>query len=351
MIKVLVVDDSALMRRVLTGILAEAGDMEAAVARDGEQALGLLHAFLPDVVTLDVTMPNMDGLACLNRIMIERPCPVIMLSSLTDEGADVTLTALQLGAVDFLPKPAGTVSLSADRLAPVLLEKIRNAARARVPLARRLSERVKMLRAVSPVGAPPRATLPADTVVIMGASTGGPPALDAVLSPLPASFPWPIVVAQHMPAAFTGPLARRLDRACALSVTEVTAPAKLQRGCVYVGRGDADLVLSTRAGGDVVVMAAPASAKYRWHPSVDRLVESALGTLDPSRLTGVLMTGMGNDGAATMAALRRAGGHTIAESEETAVVWGMPGELVRAGGAEEVLRLEHIAGKLQDWAR
>lgn len=374
MIKVLVVDDSALMRRVLTAIIGGEPDMDVATARDGAQALDLLHAFRPDVVTLDVTMPGMDGLACLDRIMVERPCPVVMLSSLTAAGAEVTLQALQLGAVDFIAKPAGTVSLALDELGALLIDRIRTAATARVRRAHRLTERVRARAAGALAGGKPAprpaarqsaptlpvppecaalghvAGAPADALVLVGTSTGGPPALDALLAPLPADFPWPIVVAQHMPASFTGPLARRLDRMCALRVSEVTAAVAPQPGCAYIARGDADLIFSTRAGVPVI-LAAPSRAEHRWHPSVDRMVQSAMKHVNPARLVGVLMTGMGNDGATAMTNLHRAGGRTIAEAEETAVVWGMPGELVRAGGADVVAPLGRIAAQLLDWAR
>ncbi len=385
MIKVLVVDDSALMRKVLGDILRAAGDLEVVCARDGVEAIKCLHEFQPDIVTLDVTMPRMDGLACLDRIMVERPCPVLMVSSLTEAGADVTLEAMQLGAVDFIAKPAGTISLAVDEFGPALIERVRAAARARLRRTLRLTERVRLLantrtvprhsttaRAALPCGPTPATgaapgagaatvagTLASrtvsnrlqakDSVVLVGVSTGGPPALDALLSPLPADFPWPIVVAQHMPKLFTGPLSRRLDRLCALRVMEVTRIEPLTAGTVYIGRGDADIIVAMRSGGPVV-MAAPAGAEYRWHPSVDRLVTTAMAHLASSRLIGVLMTGMGNDGAAAMTRLRQDGGQTIAEAEETAVVWGMPGELVRARGATFVTPLDAIARQLMDWA-
>jgi two-component system chemotaxis response regulator CheB len=167
-----------------------------------------------------------------------------------------------------------------------------------------------------------------------------------LLTALPATFPWPIAVAQHMPASFTGPLAKRLDRLCALSVVEVQQPMPLRAGCVYLGRGDTDIVVSRRPTG-LVVLAAPVIRDYPWHPSTDRLVRSAMQHLPASQLIGVLMTGMGHDGAQAMALLRASGGRTIAESEDTAVIWGMPGELVRAGGADWVLPLPAIAPQLQ----
>jgi two-component system chemotaxis response regulator CheB len=365
-IKLLVVDDSALMRRLLARLFTAEGDFDVEVARDGREALARLPSFAPDVITLDVEMPQMDGLACLDAIMLVRPCPVVMVSSLTTAGAETTLEAMQLGAVDFVPKPDGAISLSMDELAPVLVRTVRDASRAHVRRSLRLAERVR-LRASGGVVLPgpvapraprslstpqpiPAAPLrPSEGIVLVGCSTGGPPALDALLTRLPASFPWPVLVAQHMPVSFTGPLARRLDGICALTVVEAAAPMPIAPGHVYIGRGDADMIVSGRPGGPVVTPA-PASPEHRWHPSVDRLVSTAMQHVPATRLVGVLMTGMGNDGAAAMTRLHAGGGHTIAEAEETAVVWGMPGELVRAGGAEAVLPLDAIATRLLEWA-
>ena len=356
MIKVLVVDDSALARKLFGGVLAAESDMEVQLARNGLEALEQLERFRPDVITLDVHMPEMNGLECLDRIMVERPCRVVMVSALTAEGADATLAALRLGAVDFVPKPEGAVSLRMGQFAPRLVEKVRAAASAKLRASQRLREKVqhriggavaaRRVRLAS--GAPGAASNPAtgQGIVLVGTSTGGPPALESLLLPLPASFAWPIVIAQHMPASFTGPLARRLDGICAIRVTEVVRPTALQPGCAYVARGDADLIISRRPVG-LVAMAAPARADYPWHPSTDRLVRSAMEHLPPSQLIGVLMTGMGSDGAEAMALLRAKGGKTIAEAEETAVVWGMPGELVKAGGADFVLPLPNIADRLQ----
>ena len=360
MIKLLIADDSPLMRRLLGDIFKAQGDFQLAFARDGREALAAVHEFRPDVVTLDVNMPLMDGINCLDRIMVERPCPVVMFSSLTKANAEVTLAAMELGAVDFIAKPAGAVSLVIDELAPILVEKVRTAAKARIRRSLRLAERVRLqVKGGPPM---PRRSLPApikaplaplkalvDGVVLIGASTGGPPALDVLLSALPVEFPWPILVAQHMPSAFTGPFASRLDRLCPMNVVEVTRPQALAAGTIYIGKGDADIIVTTRPGGPMV-MAAPSLAEHRWHPSVDRLVTTAIEHLGAARLIGVLMTGMGNDGAASMTRLRESGGRTIAESEDSAVVWGMPGELVRAGGADFVVKLEEIAPLLKGWA-
>jgi two-component system chemotaxis response regulator CheB len=182
--------------------------------------------------------------------------------------------------------------------------------------------------------------------VLIGVSTGGPPALETLLTGLPETFPWPILIAQHMPASFTGAMARRLDGLCALRVTEVIHATALRPGWAYIGRGDADLIVSKRGGG-LIAMAAPSSPDHRWHPSADRLVDSAMKHLPASQMIGVLLTGMGSDGATAMATLHALGGKTIAESKETAVVWGMPGELVAAKRADWVVPLPAIAESLK----
>lgn len=358
MIRILIVEDSALMRKLLGQIFGAEDEFEIEFARDGAQALKLISSFNPDVVTLDIHMPLMDGLTCLDRIMLEHPCPVVMVSSLTEEGAEETLTALDMGAVDFIAKPAGAISLGIDELAPRLIEKVRMAASVRIRRSRRLAERVRLAQsASSPQRTPPparhlspkrsTADISKAGLVLIGTSTGGPPALDAVLTGLPADFGWPVVVAQHMPASFTGPLARRLDKICAMQVSEVSTQTRLEPGHIYIARGDADIIISSRSGG-LVAMAAPSDPSYRWHPSVDRMVRSAMKHVPAKDLVGVLMTGMGNDGAAAMTDLHAAGGHTIAEAEETAVVWGMPGELVRMHGADEIRRVEEIGSCLVD---
>lgn len=355
MIKLLVVDDSPLLRRLLGDLFAAEGDFQVSFARNGAEALEMLATVQPDVITLDVQMPQMDGLTCLDRIMVERPTPVVMASAITVEGAVEVLRAIDLGAVDVIAKPSGALSLRMDAFGPPLVAKVRAAAQARLPSSHRLRERVRARTAAATgVSGRPRpmaqalaapASAMREGLVMVGCSTGGPPALDALLAPLPAGFPWPIVVAQHMPQTFTGALARRLDTLTALTVVEVRQPTPLAPGFVYVARGDADMIVSRR-GADLVALSAPADPARRWHPSVDRLVESAMDQMPAAALVGVLMTGMGDDGASAMTRLRQAGGRTLAESEATAVVWGMPGELVRAGGASLVRDVDHLAAAL-----
>ncbi|MDY7090163.1 MAG: chemotaxis-specific protein-glutamate methyltransferase CheB [Actinomycetota bacterium] len=343
---VLVVDDSALMRRAIKSILAEAGGFEVSTARNGVDALEQLERVHPDVVTLDVNMPEMDGLTCLAKIMAERPTPVVMVSSLTEANALVTLEALELGAVDYVAKPGGTVSLNMDDVAAEIIGKVRSAAKARVGRARGLSARI---RQASPPATEPAVARKTDLVLI-GSSTGGPALLAELLPLLPATLGAPVVIAQHIPASFTATLARRLDDVCRLRVYEVDRIMTLRPGSIYLGRGSNDVVVARRPDG-LIVKSVPAGSDYRWHPSVDRLVASARRHVPAERLVCALLTGMGDDGAAEMAQVRADGGRTVAEAEETAVVWGMPGELARRGGATAVLPSYEIADQIAQWVR
>jgi two-component system chemotaxis response regulator CheB len=356
MIKILIADDSALMRKYLGDIFRNEGDFEICMARNGAEALQMAHSFKPDVITLDVNMPEMDGITCLSRIMVECPKPVVMVSSLTSQDAEVTLQALGLGAVDFIPKPDGTVSLHIEKIRTALVAKVRAAARARLRTSKFLLERVRRASGSTTEGKSRRVDAPsADTpgdirgLVLIGVSTGGPSAIETILPRLSKQFPWPVVIAQHMPQSFTGVFARRIDGLCNLAVSEVTKPTVLVAGNAYIARGDADLLV-TRRSGTLAVLPAPASEQHHWHPSVERMVTSALEHMPPDRLLGVMLTGMGDDGAEAMATLRARGGRTIAEAAETAVVWGMPGELVKRGGASIVLPLQRIAEQLTRWA-
>ncbi|MGV7210731.1 chemotaxis-specific protein-glutamate methyltransferase CheB [Oxalobacteraceae bacterium A2-2] len=360
--KLLIVDDSALMRRQLGGLFGEHG-YELRYARNGRDAVAQNLEFLPDVVTLDINMPEMDGLAALAEMMVTRPVPVVMLSSLTEKGALATFEALNLGAVDFVAKPGGTISLSLDAISKELLSKVRAAARARV--ARTAGGAAagppEARSARGGAGAGPAAAAPvpaADApapgvasagVVLIGVSTGGPRTLEAILPPLPASFPWPVVVAQHMPASFTGPFAQRLDGLCRMRVVEASRQLALEPGTIYVCKGGADAQIVNR-GGRNALQARPEHAGYLWHPSVELLGRSALECYPHAAIIAVMLTGMGYDGAEAFAEIARRGGRTIAESEDTAVVFGMPAELMKRGGAQLVLPAERIAAQLLLWA-
>lgn len=359
--KVLVVDDSALMRKLLTGVLARGG-YDVRTARNGAEAVDTVVSWQPDVVTLDINMPEMDGLTALSLIMSARPTPVVMVSSLTEKGALATFEALALGAVDFIPKPGGTISLHVEGIEAMLLDKVRSATRARLaprPAARAPTPAARPAikprtttpaAADGPEGRPAavRAAAPGQGLVLIGVSTGGPRTLEDILPKLPANFPWPVMVAQHMPANFTDTFARRMDSLCALEVVEVNAPMPLVPGRIFIGKGGTDVTVTQR-GGVLHAAPRPETPGVLWHPSVEIMVDSAMQHLPPGRLVGVMLTGMGNDGASAMARLHAAGGRTIAESAETAVVFGMPQELIERRAASLVLPCTGIAAQLRLW--
>lgn len=373
MTKVLVVDDSALMRRLITGVLGTAG-FEVATARNGVEGVQQLTEWLPDVVTLDINMPEMDGLTALSLMMQARPTPVVMVSSLTERGAQATFEALALGAVDFIAKPGGTISLSVEDIADQLIQKVRAAARSKMRPARpqRSGAAPAPATAAAPAAARPaslfskaaprEAGAPAGPdggrtgaavgkvggVVIIGVSTGGPRTLEDILPGLPADFPWPVLIAQHMPSNFTDTFARRMDSLCRIGVRECSSTLPLEPGQAYIGKGGGDMVLVERLG-RLAVMPRPETPGHPWHPSADVLVESALKLLPASQIVGVLLTGMGDDGARAMAQVKAQGGRTIAESKDTAVVFGMPQELIERGGASLVLPCGEVTRQLCHW--
>ena len=369
--KVLVVDDSALMRRLLSAVLTQAG-WTVAAARNGREGVEQLLEWQPDVVTLDINMPEMDGLTALSLMMQARPTPIVMVSSLTEKGAQATMEALALGAVDFIAKPGGTISLSIDDIQALLLEKVRTASRIRLRPGRPAAampapvQRAPRPALARPAPASPRTTTSAPAsaspaplrggmgrcpgLVLIGISTGGPRTLEDVLPQLPSDFPWPVLVAQHMPPNFTLAFAQRMDRMCALEVVEVGEPMSLEPGRIHIGRGGTDLVVVERLG-RLVAQPRPESPGHPWHPSADVMVESAMRVLPASQLVGVLMTGMGFDGARAMAELKARGGRTIAEAESSCVVFGMPSELIQRGGASVVLPSQDVARQLRTWVQ
>jgi two-component system chemotaxis response regulator CheB len=354
MIKLLIVDDSALMRRQLASLFEGEGDFEIRLARNGKEAVEENRAFEPDVVTLDINMPEMDGLTALSLLMEVRPVAVVMVSSLTEKGALATFEALALGAVDYVAKPGGTISLSIDAIRDEVVGKVRAAARARLKKARGLAARIRAGRERPEKAAPERAPLVRrgiadEGLVVIGVSTGGPRTLEDILPLLPADFPWPVLVAQHMPASFTQPFANRMNDICPLRVVEAAHPMPLEPGTIYIGKGGADMALARRAG-RLNVIARPESAEFLWHPSVELLGRSALEHCDPARLVGVMLTGMGYDGADAFAEIKKRGGRTIAESEESCVVFGMPAELIKRNGASVVLHAGKIANQIIAWA-
>ncbi|QEP43769.1 chemotaxis-specific protein-glutamate methyltransferase CheB [Ectothiorhodospiraceae bacterium BW-2] len=353
MTKVLIVDDSALMRKKIREILQEGGDFELDTARDGRDALEKMPQFRPDVVTLDINMPIMDGLTCLAHIMaLESPPPVVMVSSLTEEGALTTFEALELGAFDYVAKPGGTVSLNIRDVEQEIVAKVKAAAKSRRRKVARgggLRERLRQQRVEHNESSVSTSGADVKGLVVIGVSTGGPSTLEEILPLLPAAFPWPVLVAQHMPGRFTAVFARRLDGRCQMAVKEVDSPMALRPGEIYIARGDADVKIGRRKG-VLMALSVPQNSAL-WHPCVDRMVESAMEYFSPKQLVGVQLTGMGYDGAEQMAKLHQKGGRTIAEAEESAVVFGMPKELIERGGATEVLPANKVAAQLLRWVK
>ncbi|HYQ46570.1 MAG TPA: chemotaxis response regulator protein-glutamate methylesterase [Polyangiaceae bacterium] len=334
-IKVLIVDDSVLMRGLLREIFSKQPDMEVVgAAPDAYTALAQIATLQPDVMTLDVEMPGMSGLTLLEKLMRERPMPVVMVSSLTAKGAETTLRALELGAVDFATKPRVDVAKGTVEMADELGQKVRNAARAR---PRRAHESSSTVRAVSPASLSLRTRR---SLIAIGASTGGTEALVSVLSRLPADGPG-VVIVQHLPALFTKPLAERLNQQSPLNVREARHGDLITPGVAFLAPGDQHLEV-VRQGPRFCVALSSAPAVNRHRPSVDVLFESCARVVGATAV-GVLLTGMGSDGAKGLLALRQRGARTIAQNEATCVVFGMPKEAIALGAAELVAPLDTIA--------
>ena len=256
--------------------------------------------------------------------------------------------------MDYIVKPGGTISLSIVKIQDELLAKVRAASRAHLKgkgsAVRGLAQRLRHDRekaAARPVAG--RRGVAGEGLVVIGVSTGGPRTLEDILPQLPADFPWPVLVAEHMPAAFTKSFADRLDQLCALQVVEAGHPLPVEPGIIYIGKGDADMVVAKRAT-KLTVLPKPENRHFLWHPSVELLGRSVLEHCDPARVIAVMLTGMGYDGADAFAEIKKRGGRTIAESEDSAVVFGMPAELINRGGASVVLAADKVAAQLNGWA-
>lgn len=341
-IRVLVVDDSALMRGLLTEVINSAEDVEVVgAAPDAQTAREMIKALNPDVLTLDVQMPKMDGLEFLERLMRLRPMPVVMVSAYTLAGSDTTLRALELGAIDFIGKPRADSTKAMEGYAEELLEKIRAAKGAR--LRRHIMTPLSAAKPfVPPAPTETTAIKPAASgkIIFVGASTGGTEAIKEFLLGIPADCP-PVLIVQHMPETFTASFARRLDGLCPPHVIEVKGNEKVEPGKVYIAPGHSHLQIKRTPSGLVTeLLATPPVNRHR--PSVDVLFNSAAAVVGRMAV-GVILTGMGKDGAQGMLRMRQAGARTLGQDEASCVVYGMPREAFMIGAVEEQYPLDELA--------
>ena len=339
-IRALVVDDSALIRKLLTEIINSQQDMEAVgAAPDPIAAREMIRSLNPDVLTLDVEMPKMDGLEFLEKLMRLRPMPVVMVSTLTEKGSEITLRALELGAVDFVAKPRIDIVNGLQHYAQEITDKIRIAASARL----RRSMPVAASDARPALAALNNRGLSTAKVIIVGASTGGTEAIKEFLIHLPPDSPG-ILIAQHMPEGFTRSFAERLNRLCRITVTEAAHGERILPGHAFIAPGHSHLLLK-RSGSHYMTELSQSPPVNRHRPSVELLFRSAAQAAGPNAI-GVILTGMGKDGALGMLEMHRAGAHTFAQDENTCVVFGMPKEAIAAGGVDEVVPLQDMSRRV-----
>ncbi len=347
-IRVLVVDDSALMRRVICGLLEEDPDLQViGTANDGMDAIQKVQDLKPDVVTMDIEMPKLDGLQALGFLMAEHPTPCVMLSAYTPRGADITLRALDYGATDFVQKPSGSISLNLERVKEELIAKIKVAAGVdlkRLPFLARTESVTAGLSEL--LGRPTMASAPQhrDRVIAIACSTGGPRALAEVLPRLPKGLAMPVLVVQHMSAGFTKSLANRLDRESQIRVKEAEANETLEPGIAYLAPGDWHMQVV--AQGDAAKIALNQSPPLLGVRPCADLLFASVAELYGNKALGVILTGMGRDGVKGLKLMKAQGAVVLAQDEASSVVWGMPRAAHNAGIVDALLPLELIAGAI-----
>ena len=350
--RVLVIDDSALMRKLLSEVINGAADLEVVgAAPDAASAREMIKALNPDVLTLDVQMPGMDGLEFLEKLMRLRPMPVVMVSAFTQAGSETTLKALELGAVDFIAKPRAESVQRLEEYGQELADKIRAARAARLRFRRASAGSAPLTTAAPARPSPPdgAAALPralpgaAGRVIFLGASTGGTEAIKEFLMGMPADCP-PILIVQHMPENFTASFAARLNSLCRPTVLEAKGGEKVAPGTVYIAPGHSHMLVRKGPAG-LVTELSPAAPVNRHRPSVDVLFDAAAAQMG-GQAVGVLLTGMGKDGAQGLLRMRQAGARTFAQDEASCVVYGMPREAFLIGAVDEVVSLEQMAGRV-----
>lgn len=345
----LIADDSALVRKQITEIVAELG-FEIDTARNGAEAVEKALASQYDVITMDINMPIMDGLTAVRKIMEVRPTPILMISSLTTESAQITMEALDAGAVDYISKP-GTMNVGRNENADDIVQKVKSLSR--IPprrlktIARRsvVRERPQSVREATRIEN--KSTAHVTKIVLIGASTGGPGLIEQICTALPATFGYAVCIVQHMPEQFTAAFAARLDKNSTLPVVEGKDHMELYPGNIYLARGGVHLHFGKKVTGRVVIREEKNKGSCFFQPSIDEMFISALKVFSGDQIVGVLLTGIGDDGASGMVAIKQAGGFTIGESEETATVYGMPKEAYDRGGVSQQLSFPKIIRTLQ----
>ena len=346
--KVLVVDDSALIRKQLGDILDKAG-FDVGFAKNGLEALEFIEAVDFDVITMDINMPVMDGLSAVKEIMKLKPTPIVMVSSLTQDEADVTFEALDLGAIDYVPKP-GTINLNIEETKDEIVQKVISASRIpknRLFIRKQATKKKKNIQEKSiEKEQKHKVKKIASNLVLIGASTGGPGLIEEIVTSLPYDYPYPVCIVQHMPPSFTGNFAKRLDKNADIEVVEAKAGDILTPSKVIIAKGGWHLHFIKKASGALAVKLVPNVMNRFFVPSVDEMFFSAAKVFNPKKILAVELTGIGDDGADGMVVLRKKGAYTLGESPETAVVYGMPKEAYERGGVEKQLPFPKIVKEI-----
>ncbi|MDA3908637.1 MAG: chemotaxis-specific protein-glutamate methyltransferase CheB [Sulfurimonas sp.] len=344
--KVLIVDDSALVRKQLREIISTL-DYKIETAKNGQEAVDKATQTQYDVITMDINMPVMDGLEAVKQIMKKQPTAILMVSSLTTQNATITMDALDLGAIDFILKP-GTMNVGKNENREEIIQKVKSLSK--IPkrrLQKKVSRPVQRERKIA-VKEMDHTTDSRDIekVVLIGSSTGGPGLIEQICASLPPSYKYPVCIVQHMPEQFTKTFAARLDRSCVLNVHESAHNMELLPGNIYVARGGVHMNFSKKTSGKIVICEDKNKGDNFFQPSVNDMIYSALSVFEAHSLVGVILTGIGDDGADAMVELKKAGAYTLGESEESATVYGMPKEAFERGGVSEQLDFANILKKI-----
>ena len=347
--KVLIVDDSALVRKQLTDLISTLG-MDIDTAKNGKEAVDKATLTQYDAITMDINMPVMDGLEAVKQIMQKQPTAILMVSSLTTENASITMDALDLGAIDYISKP-GTMNIGKNENSEDILTKVKSLSR--IPKRRLARPRTRPVQRERRARSERREVVEQTTdsrdiekIVLIGSSTGGPGLIEQICASLPANYKYPVCIVQHMPAQFTAAFATRLDRVSALNVHESAQNMELLPGNIYVARGGVHMHFAKKTSGKIVIREEKDKGEQFFQPSVDEMMLSSINTFNAKDIVGVLLTGIGDDGAEGMVEMKKSGAYTLGESESSATVYGMPKEAYDRGGVSEQLDFMHILKKI-----